>query len=75
MKIKVITEYFKQILRYPNQNLDEPSVLVAASTRKAATGINGTTLHSAFYLPVKSRLKSYKYKKPNDETLYMLRNK
>ena len=73
--IKAITEYLKRLLRYPNQNLDQPSVLVTASTGKAATGINGITLNSAFHLPVKSGLKSYKYKKPNDETLHMLRNK
>ena len=48
---------------------------MTASTGKAATGINGITLHSAFHLPVKSGLKSYKYKKPSDETLHMLRNK
>ena len=28
--IKAITEYLNQVLRYPNQNLDQPSVLVAA---------------------------------------------
>ena len=32
-------------------------------------------LHSAFHLPVKSRLKSFEYKKPSDETFHMLRNK
>ena len=73
--IKAITEYFKRVLRYPNQNLDQPSVLVTASAGKAATGINGITLHSAFHLPVKSGLKSYECKKPSDETLHMLRNK
>ena len=73
--IKAITEYLKRVLRYPNQNLDQPSVLVTASTGKAATGINGITLHSAFHLPVKSGLKSHEYKKPSDETLHMLRNK
>ena len=74
--IKAITEYFKRVLRYPNQNPDQPSVLVAASTDKAATGINCISLHSAFHLPVKSGLKSHKYKKkPSDETLHMLRNK
>ena len=73
--IKAMTEYLKQVLRYPNQNLDQPSVLVTASTGKAATGINGITLHSAFHLPVKSGLKSHEYKKPSDETLHMLRNK
>ena len=59
--IKAITEYLKRVLRYPNQNLDQPSVLVTASTGKAATGINGITLHSAFHLPVKSELKCYEY--------------
>ena len=48
---------------------------MTASTGKAVTGINGITLHSAFYLPVKSGLKSFEYKKPSDETLHMLRNK
>ena len=52
--VNVITEYLKRILRYPNQSFDQqPSVLVTASTGKAATNINGTTLHSAFNLPVK----------------------
>ena len=36
--IKAITEYLKRLLRYPNQNLDQPSVLVTAYTGKAATG-------------------------------------
>ena len=43
---------------------------MTASTGKAATDINGITFHSAFHLLVKS----YEYKKPNDETLHMLRN-
>ena len=65
--IKVVTEYLKLVLRYPNQNLDQPSVLVTVFTGKAATGMNGLTLHSLFHLPVK-------YKKPSDETLHMLRS-
>ena len=40
--IKAITEYLKQVLRYPNQNLDQPSVLVTA---KAAKGISSIALH------------------------------
>ena len=48
---------------------------MTASTGKVATGVNGTRLHSAFHLPVKSGLKSYKYKKSSGETLNMLRNK
>ena len=71
--VTAITEYLRRILRYPNQNLDHPSVLVTASTGKAATGINGITLHSAFRLPVTTG--SYVYKKPGNETLHMLRNK
>ena len=73
---KAITEYLKRVLRYPNQNLDQPSVLVTASTGKAGTGFSGVTLHSAFHLPVTSGLKSYcEYKKPSNETLHMLRSK
>ena len=45
------------------------------STGKAAKGINDITLHSAFDFLFKSQLKSYKYKKPSDETLHILRNK
>ena len=48
---------------------------MTASTGKAAPGISDITLHSAFHLPVTSKLKSYEYKKPSDETLHMLRNK
>ena len=51
--IKEVTEYLKRVLRYQNQTLDQPSVLVTASTGKAATGINAIALHSAFHLPVK----------------------
>ena len=46
-----------------------------ASTGKAAKGINDVTLHSAFDFLFKSQLKSYKYKKPSDGTLHILRNK
>ena len=48
---------------------------MTASTGKAATDINGITLRSSFHLPFESGLKSFEYKKPNDETLHMLRNK
>ena len=51
--IKTINECIKRVLRYKNQNLDQPSILVTTSTGKAATGISGTTLLSAFHLPVK----------------------
>ena len=73
--IKAITKYLKRVLRYANQNLDQPSVLMATCTGTAATSINGITLHSAFYLPIKSGLKSHEYKKPSGEAFHMLRNK
>ena len=56
--IKAITKYLKRVLRYLNQNLDQSSVLLTASTGITATGINRITLHSGFHLPVKSGLKS-----------------
>ena len=65
----------RRVLRYPNQNFDQSSVLVTASTGKAATGVSGITLHSAFDFPVKSGSKSYGYKKPGGETFHVLRNK
>ena len=40
---QAVTEYLKRFLRYPNQNLDQSSVLVTASTGKAATVINDIT--------------------------------
>ena len=48
---------------------------MTAFTGKAATGINGIALHSTSHFSVKSGLIPYKYKKPSDETLRMLRNK
>ena len=71
----VITEFIQRTLKYPGQNLDQPSVLVTASTGKAATGINGITLHSAFNLPIKTPWKSFEYRKPSDEVLHLKRNK
>ena len=55
--INCIAEYLKHTLKYPGQDFSkQPSVKVTASTGKAATNINGgTTLHSAFHLPVHSK--------------------
>ena len=50
---KVITKYMKKTLESPGQNMDEhPVVVVTASTGKAAINVNGTSLDSAFGLPV-----------------------
>lgn len=51
--VNVITEYLKKTLIFPGQNPDnELSISITASTGKAACNINGTTLHSAFKLPI-----------------------
>ena len=54
--MKAITEYLQRVLRYPNQNLDQPSVLVTASTVKAATVINGITFVFCIFSPYKVRI-------------------
>ena len=73
--VNLITEYLKKGLRYPVQNWDEePSVVVTASTGKAATNINGTTLHSAFQLPVTSG-GALNTRKLSNEKLHMLQIK
>ena len=38
--VKTVTEYLTRILKHHNQRLDQPSILVTASTGKAATNIN-----------------------------------
>ena len=65
--VTAITEYLRRVLRYANQNLNQPSVFMTASTGKTSTGVNGIKLHSAFHLPVKSGLKFNWYKKPEDK--------
>ena len=73
--VTAATEYLKRVLKYLNQNLDQQSVFVTASTGKAATAVNGIALHSTFHCPVKSGLKSYAGKKHIDKTLHILRNR
>lgn len=73
--VNIVTEYLKRTLRYSDQILTKPSVLVTASTGKAATGVHGTKLHSAFHLPVKTGNSLLAYRKPKDEELREMRNK
>ena len=72
----VIYEYLKRVLKYHGQTLNEPSVLITASTGKAAVGIGGTTLHSAFHLPTRNNtLAQSKTRRPGHERLHELRNR
>ena len=49
-------ENTKNVLKFHLQNFDnQPSVAVTASTGKAACDLDGTTLHSAFSIPIKGR--------------------
>ena len=73
--INIITEYLRRMLRYPSQALDQQSVLVTASTGKAATNVNGTTLHSAFQLQIRISGRPFHYIKAGNERLHILRNK
>ena len=56
-------------LRKPGNDIEKPTVLLTATTGKAATNIDGITLHSAFSLPVKERGRQFEYKQPGAEKL------
>ena len=74
--INVITEYAKRNLKFHGQNLDQPSIVVTASTGKAASHINGLTLHSAFHLQVNGNFqKNADFRPPSKELLQRLWNK
>ena len=45
-------EYMKRRLKFPGQDLAKPSIVITASTGVAASRIDGTTIHSAFTLPI-----------------------
>ena len=70
----LITEYLKKSLKYAGQNCDDhPSVVVTASTGKAATNINVITLNLAFSLPVREG--SFNQGKLCNERLHELQTK
>ena len=67
--VKCLTEYMQKNLKFPKQNFsEEQSLGVTASIGLAATNVNGTTLHSAFRLPVKQPGMGVR-EKPSDEHL------
>jgi DNA replication protein DnaC len=68
--VKTIYESLLRTLRCPGQNPDQPPVIVTASTGKAASNIDGTTLHSAFKLPIRGKDNpKLEYRKAGKETL------
>ncbi|XP_066914113.1 ATP-dependent DNA helicase pif1-like [Clytia hemisphaerica] len=72
--VRTLTEQMKKILKEPGQNNEkEPSVFVTASTGKAATNVDGTTLHSAFKLPIYGKGKHFK--KLSGDNMHNLRLK
>jgi hypothetical protein len=46
--VNTLYEGLVEALRTPGQDPDKPTVLMTASTGKAASNINGMTVHSAF---------------------------
>ncbi|XP_062618879.1 uncharacterized protein LOC134280486 [Saccostrea cucullata] len=73
--VNAIYEGLSRALRQPGHDPDKPTILMTASTGKAASNINGTTLHSAFCLPVKEKSKLFEFKKLSLEKLNFLRSK
>ncbi|XP_070548888.1 uncharacterized protein [Ptychodera flava] len=62
-------------LRREGASPDTPTVILTASTGKAAVNIGGTTLHSAFHIPCKKHGESSEYHKPSAQILNSLRAK
>ena len=72
--VNLVTECLKKTLKYAGRNCDDhPSVVVTASTGKAATNINGTILYSAFSFSVREG--SFNQGKLGNERLYELQMK
>ncbi len=71
--IHTLYEGATRVLRKPGHSPECPTVLLCASTGKAASNINGTTLHSAFGLPVRQKGQKFEYKKPSDQRLNTMR--
>ena len=47
-----LSDYAKRYFKYTGQSLDQPSIMLTASTGKAATNINGLTVHKVFNLVI-----------------------
>ena len=64
-----------RVLRKEGQHPDTPTIILTASTGKAAVNIGGTTLHTAFSLPCRKSGESNNYQRPPPQTLNTLRMK
>ena len=62
--INVIAEYCKRNLKAAGQNVNQPSIVLTASTGIAASKISGSTVHSAFNLPVMRKFRPEQKKNP-----------
>ncbi|XP_048238649.1 uncharacterized protein LOC124112461 [Haliotis rufescens] len=72
--VHAVSHCVTRTLREAGSDPDKPTVLITAPTGKAATNINGTTLHSAFPLPIRDNF-AKEYKKPSSEHLAKLHNR
>jgi hypothetical protein len=60
-------------LRKAGNTPDSPTVLLTAPTGKAAVNIGGTTLHTAFHLPVRRAGSHFGYIRPSANNLNLMR--
>ena len=61
-------------LKREGHTQDTPTIILTASTGKAAVNISGTTLHSAFKLQCRKRGEKYEYTRPAPIILGKLKN-
>jgi hypothetical protein len=64
-----------RILRLAGQNPDNPTILLTASTGKAAVNIDGITLHKAFHIKVAKYGEPNHYQKASSKDLHDMRLK
>jgi DNA replication protein DnaC len=71
--VHAIYQSAMRVLRTVGQNPDHPTILLTASTGKAAVNIDGTTLHSAFCVRATQKYEVHNYIKPSFNDLQTMR--